>query len=210
MAFEALPDTVDERYFRGDSACYETDLLQWLSAEDRHSAHGAVQEVPVADGARGRPDESRRVRDAVTAVRQRTDDRADPRGVGSVWAGQASQLQPPLAARRIAPPGRSACPASTPAGCHFATAALRFEAVLSEMLPCGLRCCLCLGWFGQIASPVAARARRHPSLNPHTRLPLRLVTSLPQPANPELRALGEDLGLTYTASRTLPFTTTSE
>ena len=40
MAFEALPDTVDERYFRGDSACYETDLLQWLSAEDRHSEPG--------------------------------------------------------------------------------------------------------------------------------------------------------------------------
>ncbi len=74
MAFEALPDTVDERYFRGDSACYETDLLQWLSAEDRHSEPGAVQEVPAADGARGRPDESRRVRDAVTAVRQRTGD----------------------------------------------------------------------------------------------------------------------------------------
>ena len=40
MAFEALPDTVCERYFRGDSACYETDLLQWLSAEDRHSQPG--------------------------------------------------------------------------------------------------------------------------------------------------------------------------
>lgn len=35
MAFEALPKSVTERYFRGDSACYETDLLQWLSAEDR-------------------------------------------------------------------------------------------------------------------------------------------------------------------------------
>ena len=138
MAFEALPDTVDERYFRGDSACYETDLLQWLSAEDRHSEPGGrigfavnaawlkltalsynvasairrlclngqertarFKRVPAADGARGRPDESRRVRDAVTAVRQRTDDRADPRGVRSVWAGRASQLQPPLAARRI-------------------------------------------------------------------------------------------------------------
>ena len=40
MAFEALPDTVTERYFRGDSACYETDLLQWLSAEDRDSEPG--------------------------------------------------------------------------------------------------------------------------------------------------------------------------
>ena len=32
MAFEALPDTVTERYLRGDSACYETDLLRWLAA----------------------------------------------------------------------------------------------------------------------------------------------------------------------------------
>lgn len=40
MAFEALPDTVSERYFRGDSACYETDLLQWLGAPDRDSEPG--------------------------------------------------------------------------------------------------------------------------------------------------------------------------
>jgi hypothetical protein len=33
MAFEALPQGISERYFRGDSACYERQLLQWLSSE---------------------------------------------------------------------------------------------------------------------------------------------------------------------------------
>ena len=40
MAFEALPTTVSERYFRGDSACYESELLQWLSSEDRDAEPG--------------------------------------------------------------------------------------------------------------------------------------------------------------------------
>jgi hypothetical protein len=40
MAFEALPQTVRERYFRGDSACYEAELLQWLSSEDRRREPG--------------------------------------------------------------------------------------------------------------------------------------------------------------------------
>ena len=30
-AFAALPETVQEYYFRGDSACYEQDLLHWLT-----------------------------------------------------------------------------------------------------------------------------------------------------------------------------------
>jgi hypothetical protein len=30
MAFAALPDTIKERYFRGDSACHEKDLINWL------------------------------------------------------------------------------------------------------------------------------------------------------------------------------------
>jgi hypothetical protein len=34
-AFEALPETVNERYFRGDSACYENELLDWLRDETR-------------------------------------------------------------------------------------------------------------------------------------------------------------------------------
>ena len=39
-AFAALPNTVSERYFRGDSACYETELLQWLSADERAGEPG--------------------------------------------------------------------------------------------------------------------------------------------------------------------------
>lgn len=34
-AFEALPATVNERYFRGDSACYENELLDWLRDDNR-------------------------------------------------------------------------------------------------------------------------------------------------------------------------------
>ena len=40
MAFEALPKSVTERYFRGDSACYEGELLQWLSSEERTKESG--------------------------------------------------------------------------------------------------------------------------------------------------------------------------
>ncbi len=29
-ALAALPETVEERYFRGDAACYEQTLLKWL------------------------------------------------------------------------------------------------------------------------------------------------------------------------------------
>jgi len=36
-AFQALPPTVEERYFRGDSACYEERLLRWLSDERREN-----------------------------------------------------------------------------------------------------------------------------------------------------------------------------
>jgi hypothetical protein len=35
MAFGALPLTVTERYFRGDSGCHERELLQWLNSPDR-------------------------------------------------------------------------------------------------------------------------------------------------------------------------------
>jgi hypothetical protein len=40
MAFEALPPTVSERYFRGDSACYEKELVQWLSSKERERETG--------------------------------------------------------------------------------------------------------------------------------------------------------------------------
>jgi Transposase DDE domain group 1 len=34
-AFAALPDTIETYYFRGDSACHESDLLEWLREEKR-------------------------------------------------------------------------------------------------------------------------------------------------------------------------------
>jgi hypothetical protein len=34
-AFQALPETVVERYFRGDSACCEQSLIEWLRDEQR-------------------------------------------------------------------------------------------------------------------------------------------------------------------------------
>jgi hypothetical protein len=40
MAFAALPANLRERYFRGDSACHESELLQWLSSTDRAGEPG--------------------------------------------------------------------------------------------------------------------------------------------------------------------------
>jgi len=40
LAFAALPETVRERYFRGDSACHENDLLGWLKHPDREQEPG--------------------------------------------------------------------------------------------------------------------------------------------------------------------------
>ena len=40
MAFAALPETVTTRYFRGDSACYESNLLDWLSSPEREQEPG--------------------------------------------------------------------------------------------------------------------------------------------------------------------------
>jgi hypothetical protein len=34
-AFASLPSTVNEYYFRGDSACHEYELIDWLSDEER-------------------------------------------------------------------------------------------------------------------------------------------------------------------------------
>ena len=35
LAFAALPETITRRYFRGDSACHEKELLEWLRHADR-------------------------------------------------------------------------------------------------------------------------------------------------------------------------------
>jgi len=40
LAFAALPETITQRYFRGDSACHEHQLLAWLKHPDRASEPG--------------------------------------------------------------------------------------------------------------------------------------------------------------------------
>ena len=52
-AFQALPDTVVERYFRGDSACHEQSLLEWLRDEQR--AGGPQGRIGFAVSARMHP-----------------------------------------------------------------------------------------------------------------------------------------------------------
>ena len=41
-AFAALPSTVRQRYFRGDSACHENELLEWLRHPDRAKEPGGA------------------------------------------------------------------------------------------------------------------------------------------------------------------------
>jgi Transposase DDE domain group 1 len=40
LAFAALPSTVRERFFRGDSACHENELIGWLRHPDREKESG--------------------------------------------------------------------------------------------------------------------------------------------------------------------------
>src|SRR5258707_2053044 len=40
LAFAALPESVQERYFRGDSACHERELLSWLKHPERTKEPG--------------------------------------------------------------------------------------------------------------------------------------------------------------------------
>jgi len=42
LAFAALPDHIQQRYFRGDSACHENDLLGWLKHSDRAQEPGGA------------------------------------------------------------------------------------------------------------------------------------------------------------------------
>ncbi|MFI5104981.1 MAG: IS1380 family transposase [Terriglobales bacterium] len=52
-AFQGLPETVVERYFRGDSACHEQSLLEWLRDEQR--AGGPQGRIGFAVSARMSP-----------------------------------------------------------------------------------------------------------------------------------------------------------
>jgi hypothetical protein len=42
QAFAALPANITERYFRGDSACHENELLRWLTHPDRATEPGGA------------------------------------------------------------------------------------------------------------------------------------------------------------------------
>ena len=42
LAFAALPDQLQQRYFRGDCACHENDLLGWLKHPDRAQEPGGA------------------------------------------------------------------------------------------------------------------------------------------------------------------------
>ena len=52
-AFQGLPETVVERYFRGDSACHEQSLIEWLRDEQR--AGGPAGRIGFAVSARMNP-----------------------------------------------------------------------------------------------------------------------------------------------------------
>ena len=60
LAFAALPATITQRYFRGDSACHENELLDWLKHPDREQEPGgrigfavsAVLSEPLAEALR--------------------------------------------------------------------------------------------------------------------------------------------------------------
>lgn len=54
LAFAALPETIRTRYFRGDSACHENELIGWLKHPDRQQEKGgrigfAISAVMSAD-----------------------------------------------------------------------------------------------------------------------------------------------------------------
>ena len=60
MAFAALPETITQRFFRGDSACHEYELINWLNHPDRQKEPGgrigfavsAVMSAPLAQALR--------------------------------------------------------------------------------------------------------------------------------------------------------------
>jgi hypothetical protein len=60
LAFAALPETITHRYFRGDCACHEHELLEWLKDPDREQEPGgrigfavsAVMSEPLAQALR--------------------------------------------------------------------------------------------------------------------------------------------------------------
>jgi hypothetical protein len=50
MAFAALPTDVTRRFFRGDSACHENELIQWLRHPDRATEPGGPIKFAISAG----------------------------------------------------------------------------------------------------------------------------------------------------------------
>jgi len=48
MAFAALPTDITRRFFRGDSACHENELIQWLRHPDRATEPGGAIEFAIS------------------------------------------------------------------------------------------------------------------------------------------------------------------
>lgn len=49
-AFAALPETVHTYYFRGDSACHESELVNWLRNEQREGGRRGSSDLRSARG----------------------------------------------------------------------------------------------------------------------------------------------------------------
>ncbi len=108
-AFAALPGTVKEYYYRGDSACHESDLVNWLRNEQREGGppgrigfaisarmsealHAAIQAVPEAEwAALRRAPSGRNPRVRGGAVRARRESGEEGRATSSLRRHPYSQ-----------------------------------------------------------------------------------------------------------------------
>ena len=82
LAFAALPDTIQARYFRGDSACHENELLSWLKHPDREKEPGG--RVGFAVSARMSPELSKALAQLPDSEWKSFDKEAD--GTKRQWA----------------------------------------------------------------------------------------------------------------------------
>lgn len=82
LAFAALPDTIQARYFRGDSACHENELLGWLKHPDREKEPGG--HVGFAVSARMSPELSKALAQLPDSQWKSFDKEAD--GTKRQWA----------------------------------------------------------------------------------------------------------------------------
>jgi hypothetical protein len=82
LAFAALPDTIQQRYFRGDSACHENQLLGWLKHPQREQEPGG--RIGFAVSARMSPELARALAQVKEADWKSFDKEAD--GTQRQWA----------------------------------------------------------------------------------------------------------------------------